>query len=673
MTAPFNFGQLKFLKALTEALFDGVDMVITADQVVANVAELFGKVGGTKLDEVQFSLDATELVLAPVFVELDLETRVERVRNRLQNSDFDVFQDMARLRGIIYACYYGYWQGGDLPRDAGQDANVANPVHAQIGFTLPKFRARTDPPEMLITDVVGREIHADHVLTAETLEDDYDVVVIGSGAGGAVAAYNVAAQGYKVLIVEAGPFYPSPKITHHELEMIAALYKHGGVQTTTNSDFVIFQGRCVGGSSTVNNGICLRVNEAGRTHPDAPDVLAKWASIGAPIDAAAFHASYDAVQAKLGIARAEPRSGRHNGTHLMSGWHAHAATSSNPREQRAVTDWFAKNFGPPNTPNACAYCGYCNSGCPYGRRMGMAQTYLPQACRDHGARILPETKAEEILWRDAANGKWEAEAVRLVMPDGSRRLVRTRVGVVVAGGTIASSKLLDSSGIQGTGYQISLNVASPVVALMPDGVGGNAWDEDQMSSYVDCGKYLLESHFQPPMAMASLMPGWFGTHAERMRNFSRVHSAGILFPADRRGQVVDGKLHFRLDVDDDMPVLRDAMATLTKVHFAAGAVECYPALANGKTIKPGMDVDEFFAREIKQQDDLTLSSSHAHGGNAINENPEYGIVDPECRVHGTTNVLVTDASTFPSCIRVNAQWTTMAMAHYATGRGDPFR
>lgn len=673
MTAPFNFGQLKFLKTLTEALFHGVDMVVTADDVVANVATLFGKVGGTKLDELQFSLDMTELALGPVFVELDVADRAERIANRLQNSDFDLFQDMARLRGIIYACYYGYWQGGDQPREAGQDANVANPVHEQIGFTLPRFRTRSDPPDLRIDDVRGREIDDDHILSAATLEDEYDVVVIGSGAGGAVAAFNVAAQDYKVLIVEAGPFYPSHRITHHELEMIAALYKHGGVQTTTNNDFVIFQGRNVGGSSTVNNGICLRVNEHGRTHPDAPDVLAKWASIGAPIDAAAFHASYDAVQAKLGIARAEPRSGRHNGTHLVDGWRTHAAASTDPREKRAVADWFDKNFGPPRTPNACAYCGYCNSGCPYGRRMGMAQTYLPSACRDHGARILPDTKAEQILWQDAANGKREAEAVRLVMPDGSRRIVRARVGVVVAGGTIASSKLLESSGIRGTGYQISLNVASPVVALMPDGVGGNAWDEDQMTSYVDCGKYLLESHFQPPMAMASLMPGWFGTHADRMRNFSRIHSAGILFPADRRGQVVAGKLKFVLDVDDDLPVLRDAMATLTRVHFAAGAVECYPALASGKTIRPDMDVDEFFRREIREQDDLTLSSSHPHGGNAINENPQYGIVDPECRVHGTTNVLVTDASVFPSCIRVNAQWTTMAMAHYATGRGDPFR
>ena len=666
MAAPFNFGQLKFLKALTEALFHGAEMKITADQVVANIATLFGKVGGTKLDEIRLSLTGTEIVLGPMFAEASVATRAERIRNRLQNSQIDLFQDMARLRGIIYACYYGHWMPGD------QDANANNPVHKQIGFTLPKHRVR-GPGELAITRVDGREIDDAHILDAATLADEYDVVVVGSGAGGAVAAYHVAARGYKVLIVEAGPFYPSPRIDHHELDMVANLFKHGALQTSTDRDFVVFQGRCVGGSSTINNGICLRVNEPGRTHPDAVDILAKWASIGAPVDKAAFHASYDAIAARLGIGMAEPRSGRHNGPHLTNGWRAYAAASTDPGEKRAVADWFAKNFGPPNTPNACAYCGYCNAGCPYGRRMGMAQTYLPDACRDHDARILPGTKAERIVWQTSIDGRREAEAVKLILPDGSERLVRTRVGVVVAAGTIASSKFLDRSDIGGTGYQVSLNIASPVVALMPPGVGGNAWDEDQMTSYVDCGDFLLESHFQPPMAMASLMPGWFADHAARMKNFGRVHSAGILFPADRRGQVKDGKLRFKLDNDEDLPLLRRAMATLTKVHFAAGALECYPALTKGQVVTPGMDIDDFFEDAIREADDATLSSSHPHGGNAINEDPQYGVVDPECRVHGTTNVLVTDASVFPTCIRVNAQWTTMAMAHYATARSDPFR
>src|SRR3546814_12590615 len=96
------------------------------------------------------------------------------------------------------------------------------------------------------------------------------------------------------------------------------------------------------------------------------------------------------------------------------------------------------------------------------------------------------------------------------------------------------------------------------------------------------------------------------------------------------------------------------MATLTKVHFAAGALECYPALAKGQKVTPDMDVDAFFAGAIREQDDVTLSSSHPHGGNAINEDSRHGLVDLDCRVHEPTNVLVTDASVFPSCTRVTA-------------------
>src|SRR3546814_6584422 len=91
-------------------------MMISADQVVANVCDLFEKIGGTKLDEIRLSLTATEIVLGgPFFTENDVADRVERLTDRLKNSQIDLFQDMARLRGIIYACYYGHWEGGGQP------------------------------------------------------------------------------------------------------------------------------------------------------------------------------------------------------------------------------------------------------------------------------------------------------------------------------------------------------------------------------------------------------------------------------------------------------------------------------------------------------------------------------------------------------------------------------
>jgi choline dehydrogenase-like flavoprotein len=201
---------------------------------------------------------------------------------------------------------------------------------------------------------------------------------------------------------------------------------------------------------------------------------------------------------------------------------------------------------------------------------------------------------------------------------------------------------------------------------MPDEV--KAWDEDQMATFIDRGDFLIESHFQPPMSMSSLVPGWFDEHFRRMLNYNRLASAGVLFPADRRGEIKGGQLSFKLK-EADLAVLRRALALLSKVHFAGGAQEVYPALLKGQTLHAGMshgEIDAFFEQAIREPDDVVLSSSHPHGGNAINADPAKGVVDLDQRVHGTANVLVCDASVMPSCMRVNAQLTTMAMADRVT-------
>ena len=672
MQLPFDHAQLRFLTALAEALFDDFEeLAIPVDQVIDNVQQFFAMVGGTKASEVSWSLRIAELAMGPLFNEQSVAHRKDRIKSRMQNSQFDAFQDMARLRAIIYFGYYGHWIDpiGHSNDDGGQDANKHNPVLAQIGFTLPKHRTR-GAGEVPLKLVKGREIAPEHVLRIDSLPQDIDIIVVGSGSGGAVSAHNLAKRGYKVLVVEAGPFYPSQRITHEERRMVARLFKHGALQSSRDNDFIVFQGRNVGGSPTINNGICLRMKGDRLSHPSAPDVFAKWRSIGANIDEARFADCYDTVERELGLGLAEPRSGKSNGNHLLESWAAFAAGSDDLQFKAAKAGWFNKNFGPPGTAAACAYCGYCNTGCPYARKVAMGQSYLPWACQQHGTRILAETKVEQILWARGSGKQRRAIGVSVTDPDGAAHVITAKHGVVVAAGVIASSLLLERSGIGGTGNQISLNVASPIVALMPAG-RTPAWDEDQMTSVVDCGEFLLESHFQPPLSMASLMPGWFGEMDRRMRHYGRICSAGILFPADRRGNLVGGKLDIKLTLDD-IHTIRRASATLARAHFAGGALEVWPALLKGQTLKPGDDLDAFYASAIKEADDVTMSSSHPQGGNPIHEDPNEGVVDQQCRLHGASNVLVTDASVFPSCIRVNAQFTTMAMAHYATGYADPF-
>jgi choline dehydrogenase-like flavoprotein len=672
---PFNPFEAAIWRRLAETLFvEPAQMAISPRQVVENLQRLFANIEGDTPRNTALSVIATWVVLGgPVWHFAPRSFRIWRIERRLKNSRVDIFQDMARIRGIVYAGYYGHWIDQDdenISDAAAEDANRANPVFNAIGFTLPRHRIREGTPDdPQIAEYTANDLPYTVFVGEDAIPDSVEVVVIGSGAGGAVAASNLADQGYEVLVVEAGPYLPSSRMTPNEAHMSSSLYKDGAIQTTRNRDIIVFQGRTVGGSTVLNNGICLRLEREGETHPDANDVLATWRALGAGVDADVLEDSYCRVEERLGVHEIDRRLGRNNGTRLLNGWDAYRAGSTDPLDQRAVAGWFRKNWGQKTQANACVSCGYCNTGCPYGRKRAMPESFLRHATMDapRKARILAHAEVSHIGWgKSSADGRWVATSVQVVLPDGRAKTVRVTKGVVVAAGTIASSNILSASGIKGTGKGISLNIACPVPALMPDPV--NAWDEDQMATFIDRGDFLIESHFQPPMSMASLVPGWFDEHFRRMLHYNRLASAGALFPADRLGEIKNGRLDFVLK-PTDLAVLRRALATLTKVHFAGGALEVYPALLHGETLKAGMsdaEIDSFYWEHITEPDDVVLSSSHPHGGNAINADPAKGVVDLNQRVHGTANVLVTDASVMPSCIRVNAQLTTMAMADRVT-------
>ncbi|MEP3227217.1 MAG: GMC family oxidoreductase [Parasphingorhabdus sp.] len=665
MQKPFNPLQARMLKALTQAMFHDTPMAISPNQVVENLQEHFSNIDGNKPKEIGLALYGLFLILGgPFFFLATPKLRQTLIRRRLQNSRVDLFQDIARTKGVILAGYYGHWEHGD------EEENFDNPIYQRLKYQLPGQRDRSAPGELPVKRETGRDLKPEVFIGHDAVPQSVDVIVIGSGAGGAVAAAAVADEGHDVLILEAGHNYPSSRITHEEARMTARLFKDGALQTTKDRDVIVFQGRVVGGSTVINNGICLRMKQDGLVHPQAEDVFKTWKALGAPIPETELNASYEVVETALDVSEISTISGRHNGPHLIDGWNKYAAQSNDPMDKQAISAWFQKNYGPKTPDSECVYCGYCNTGCPYGRKKAMPESFLSHATnedRDKPARILDGAEATEILWEENNDGERKAVAVNILLRDGRTRTIKADKGVVVAAGALASSNLLNKSGIEKAGDGISLNIACPVVALMPEGQDMNVWNEDQMATYVDRGDYLIESHFQPPMSMATLVPGWFDEHFRRMLNFNRLVSAGVLFPADRLGKLEKGKLKLEIR-ETELALLRRALATMTKVHFLNGAIEVYPALLKGQTLRRGMtddQIDAFYEEAIVEPDDVVLSSSHPHGGNAINVDPDKGIVDVDQRVHGTSNVFVTDASVMPSCIRVNAQLTTMAMAHRA--------
>ncbi len=94
----------------------------------------------------------------------------------------------------------------------------------------------------------------------EIKDETFDACIIGTGAGGAVVGYHLANSGFKVLMLEKGGYYPHEVIADKKTkeEDLLKLWKNRGAQVTNLPPIAISQGECVGGSTIINYGMCLK-------------------------------------------------------------------------------------------------------------------------------------------------------------------------------------------------------------------------------------------------------------------------------------------------------------------------------------------------------------------------------------------------------------------------------
>jgi len=134
---------------------------------------------------------------------------------------------------------------------------------------------------------------------AAALERDVDlecdVVVIGTGAGGGITADALAQAGLNVVLLEEGPLAGSSEFRMLEREAYPLLYQEGAARQTLDKSITILQGRCVGGSTTVNWTSSFRTPK--RT-------LAHWRDVQglASMGEAQLGPWFERIEERLGIA-----------------------------------------------------------------------------------------------------------------------------------------------------------------------------------------------------------------------------------------------------------------------------------------------------------------------------------------------------------------------------------
>jgi choline dehydrogenase-like flavoprotein len=465
-----------------------------------------------------------------------------------------------------------------------------------------------------------------------------DAVVIGSGAGGSVMAFELARRGLDVTVVEAGTRWDPTTFEHDELAMFVRAYKHSGLQTTKDHDSLIVQGFTVGGSTVINNAIFLRA--------DLDRVLPDWKAAGAPVERKPLEDAYAELEHALHVERMPAGLANAGAKVFLDG----CTATGIPGELLS------------HNRNTCIGCGWCNYGCRYNRKTSMLVTYIPWA-EARGAQVLDRCRDVEVV----ANGH-RATGVRFNR-DGREQVIEAD-RVVVSAGAIGSSGVLLRSGIDvdgRVGHGLHVLGGLFVTAEMEEPVDG--FDGIGLCGIAHAGREIvIESYFAPPLVFSLRLGGWFGSHFDRMLRYRHFVDGGAMVGTEPTGVVkLDKKQQVQIEFafsQDDLKRLVAGTKTLARIYLGGGALRVFPSSYELLEITGEEDL-HLLDERIQHPDDLSLGSAHPQGGNKMSEDPSQGVVGMDFRVHGYENLFVADASVFPTNIWANCQATVMAMSHHA--------
>jgi choline dehydrogenase-like flavoprotein len=457
---------------------------------------------------------------------------------------------------------------------------------------------------------------------------DADVCVVGAGAGGAVAAAELAEGGAKVVVLEQGPRHDADRFSARPVEMMARLYRDGGQGVTLGSPPILLPlGRGLGGTTLVNSGTCFRTPAS---------VLERWQrEYGLhELTSETLDPCFALVEHALSVAEVTPE--------LAGG---NAAVARRGAEALGWSHGYLRR-----NAHGCVGSGVCAFGCPTSAKQHTGITYLPRA-QAAGAQILTGADVRRVL---TAGGRARGVQAR---HQGAQLEVRAPE-VIVAAGTIHTPLLLGRSGLGRAsgqlGRNLALHPATGAFARMDETV--DMAKGVPQSFYVDefaAKGIMFEGVAGPPSYAAMSLPLTGARHAEAMADYPRLAQFGLMVSDSSRGAVrsLGGRPLIRYDlVEADVARFRAGLAHMQELFEAAGAREVYLPLPHG--VPP----------ERARARDLKLMAFHPLGTARADARPTHGVVDGGLQLHGGRGVHVADGSVVPSSLGVNPQMTIMALA-----------
>ncbi len=525
-------------------------------------------------------------------------------------------------------------------------ASVYKVVHFDAAHVQRAMGARPRPPVPVTEPRWAQQVQAAGSWTGGDVE--CDVVVIGTGAGGAVVGYELAERGHAVVFVEEGQLYHRH---HFDQSMVGAMERfYRPAFTLGNVSFPVLVGRMVGGSTAVNGGTAFRT---------PPWVLDRWCE---EMGTDAFTSSrmehyFDRVEAHLGVA---PASRRHTGA--VAGVMQRGCDTLGWKHGQLLR----------NAPG-CEASGFCHLGCPSDARRSTNLSYLPPALA-RGAALFTGLKAERVL---VENGR--AVGIEGRAANGSPLRVRARA-VILAGGTIPTPLLLLKQDLANESGQVGRNLT-----LHPSGVVSGLFDEeirgfDHIPQGYGSEEFLREGLLLLAVqgahnAMPSIFPSTGQRLMEPLAQLRHVAAVGPLAADSTRDGRVRGEFRglpiIRYTVTPaDVVRLKRGLELSMEMLVAAGARRLYPGVFGYGGLDPRRGLERFRKTELSASD-MALGSYHPLGTCQMGTDRRSSVVGLDHQCHDVPGLFIVDGSTVRGPLGVNPQLTIMAVASRAADQIAP--
>ena len=458
---------------------------------------------------------------------------------------------------------------------------------------------------------------------------DTDILVIGSGAGGASTAAMVAAAGRRTLVLEEGPWVDPDALEPFSLDEMVAKYRHHGSSAALGNPPIAYaEGRCVGGSTEINSGLWHRLPPAlaeewrhsYRIDEFTPEVLDRHAAT---------------VEADLSVSQlpGEPPT-----------------SSALLAKGAQALGWRSVEF-----PRVFRY-----GADGRGTKQTMARTLIPRAV-GAGAEVLAGCR---VLRLERSGDRVTGARCRLQRPDGTSEPLRVRAEhVFVCGGAIQSPALLQRSGIRrGIGGGLKLHPTIKIAARFPHPVDH---DDVPMHRITEFAPNLTIGGSASRRAHVALALADSGAAEPALAGWENVsvYYAAIRSEGAGRVTAIPGVraplVTYRL-TEADVSRLARGLVHLGEALLAAGATELVPSVTGAPTVRRVEDLAPWWDAVTRTQ--ANLMTVHLTSSIRMGEDGARTGTDSFGRVHGVANLRVNDASLLPDAPGVNPQAAIMTIA-----------